>query len=75
VSVNSTIIALVGTLVAYSSLHCLYYGVLFAPLYADLDHSVLDIMDGILRSDYHPPATRDSYEMMMRYMAHFGLTR
>ena len=42
------IIELAVVLLLVGSLQCLYYGVLFTPLYADINLSVFDVIDTIL---------------------------
>lgn len=60
-------------LLAYGAFHTLYYGILYPPLYADLDYSVHDVLQGILASEYVPPANWDSLMLTRNYMKHFGL--
>lgn len=67
------LVVLIG--IVYSSFHCLYYGVLYAPLFAELDYSVVDIVRGVLASPYSPPSTREAYEEALKYMTHFGLNK
>lgn len=61
--------------VVHSVLNVLYYGIMFAPLYADLDVSVVDIVCGILSSAYHAPVSRESFQEMMMFVKHFGLMK
>jgi len=67
--------AVCALLLAYASLHTLFYGVLYAPMFADLDFSVVGIVAGILRSAYYAPPDRETFETILRFMEHFGLTR
>ena len=67
--------AVCALLLAYASLHTLFYGVLYAPMFADLDFSAVGIVAGILRSTYHAPPDRETFETILRFMEHFGLTR
>jgi hypothetical protein len=60
-------------LLAYGAFHTLYYGILYPPLYADLDYSVHDVIQGILVSEYVPPENWDSLMLTRNYMKHFGL--
>jgi hypothetical protein len=59
----------------YSLLHTLYYGVLFAPLFAELDVNLFDILKHMLLHPYKPPPNRESFVQTLTYMAHFGLIR
>ena len=44
-------------------------------MFADLDFSAVGIVAGILRSTYHAPPDRETFETILRFMEHFGLTR
>jgi len=59
----------------YSMVHVFYYGVLYAPLFADLDVSVVDIVCSVLRSAYFAPDSRESFQATLSFMSHFGLLR
>jgi hypothetical protein len=65
----------VTTLAAYGAMHVLYYTVLYAPLFADLDVSLLDVLVTILQSPYSAPDSRESFQAMLRFMAHYGMVR
>lgn len=52
-----------------------YYGILFAPLYSDLNHSFLDILTTILSTLYHQPASNTEFNQILAYLAHFGVNR
>lgn len=74
-----TVAAVGGTVVillaVYSALHVLYYAVLYAPLFADLDVSMVDVVQGVLQSPYFPPDSRESFQATLRFMVHYGLVR
>ena len=62
-------------LVFYGAMHTLYYSVLYPPLFADMDYSLVDIVDGILANEYVPPSNKDSFVYAIEYMKHYGLYR
>ena len=62
-------------LLCYGSLHTLFYGVLYGPMFADLDFSVVGVIAGVLRSTYYAPPDRETFEIILRFMEHFGLAR
>ena len=68
-------IALFDVLVIITAFHCLFYGVLFAPLFADLDLSVWDLLACILSNPLSMPTSHDSWLETVRFMKHFGLNR
>ena len=74
---NSTSLAGVHVLtvvaLAYSSMHCLYYGMLFTNLYADLDLSMFSVLSKILSEPYAPVSSPQVMQEMLRFMTHFGL--
>lgn len=61
--------------IIYSVIHSLYYGTLYAPVFAELEFSLVDIVKGILTNPYVPPGSRESYDETVKFMAHFGLNR
>ena len=67
--------ALAALLVAYAAMHFLYYGLMFSPLYADLDDCVFDILAQILTTPYSAPPTQESFTATISYMRHFGLAK
>ncbi len=62
-------------LLCYGAMHTLFYGVLYAPMFADLDFSVVGVVAGVLRSMYFAPPDRETFEVILRFMEHFGLAR
>ena len=62
-------------LLVYMAAHTMYYGILFGPLYADLDHSLWDILACIISSPYNSLSSRDQYMETFKYLKHFGLNR
>lgn len=67
--------ALASVLLCLSAFLSAYYGLLYAPLYADTDSSVWDILQSILGSPYYPPPTKDHFDVVLKYMRHFGLNK
>ena len=67
--------AVCAMLLCYGSLHTLFYGVLYGPMFADLDFSVVGVVGGVLRSTYFAPPDRETFEVILRFMEHFGLAR
>mmetsp|Transcript_23319 Transcript_23319/g.40353 ORF Transcript_23319/g.40353 Transcript_23319/m.40353 type:complete len:156 (-) Transcript_23319:8-475(-) len=64
-----------GVLMMYSVVHVFYYSVLYAPLFADLDVSLVDILCSILQSVYSAPASREEFRGTLKFMGHYGLVR
>jgi hypothetical protein len=71
-SACDTVVTLIA---AYSAMHVFYYAVLYAPLFADLDVSMIDVLTGILQSPYQAPESREAFQSTLRFMAHYGLDR
>lgn len=61
--------------VMYGTCNAFYYGVLYAPLFAELDVSSIDIIQTVLEHTSHQPASRQSFEDTLRFMLHYGLNR
>jgi hypothetical protein len=72
---NTTRSAVCAMLLCYGAMHTLFYGVLYGPMFADLDFSVVGIVAGILRTTYYAPPDRDTFEIILKFMEHFGLAR
>jgi len=62
-------------LIVYGAMHTLYYGILYPPLFADIDYSLVDIINGILANAYVPPNSKDSFLFVIEHMKHYGLYR
>mmetsp|Transcript_10565 Transcript_10565/g.17777 ORF Transcript_10565/g.17777 Transcript_10565/m.17777 type:complete len:353 (+) Transcript_10565:2888-3946(+) len=62
-------------ILGYSSLHAVYYCLFYAPLYAELDVSLVDMLAAILQHPYHPPSSRDEFTSILAFMKHYGLVR
>jgi hypothetical protein len=50
----------------------LYYGIMYAPFYADVEVYWFDIMQTILSSPYHSASSRESVKDIQLFMKHFG---
>lgn len=59
----------------YSSSITLYYTVLYAPLYADVDTSIIDVLIMILSKPYYYPSSKEVFKETLQFMHHFGLDR
>jgi hypothetical protein len=72
---SSLVPVVAAVLTGYSAMHCLYYGVMFSPMYADLDGSVASVVFSLLTSPSYAP--QDQYEMqnIFKYLAYHGLNR
>lgn len=70
---SSIIICVSALLTIISIMHCFFYGVLYAPLFADLDISMWRVMTKILQSPYRPPASQSSMEETAGFARHFGV--
>lgn len=64
-----------SVMVTYQAMHFMFYGVMFAPLFADLDFSIVDVLHVVLTTPYHSPISRESFTSTLAYLAHFGVQR
>jgi hypothetical protein len=64
---------LVGLSLAYSLIHCLFYGIMFTNLYADFEHSIFSIIRKLLAAPYHPMTSKESMADMLKFLSHFGV--
>lgn len=62
-------------LLCYSSMLCLYYGFLYAPLFADVEVDLADIATFVLSYPNYSPTTKQEYQSIFEYLQHFGLYR
>lgn len=65
--------AIFAFLLAYSAIHTLFYGILFAPYFADLKYSILDMISIILASPYDPTSMKQDFTTLFEFLHHFGL--
>jgi hypothetical protein len=56
-----------------SGLTCIYYSTLFAPLFADIEYSIFDILRCIIVHPIDYSKSFDGWEVTKRTMQHFGL--
>lgn len=75
VSLDSCYLPMWCILLCYAAFHVVYYGILFPPLFADLDMSLGEIIKNLLESYYSPPSSPHSSKEMLQFMRHFGLHR
>jgi hypothetical protein len=68
--VNLLILAL---LLIYSSVHVLYYAVLFPNFYADLDLSLFDVVVKTLDAKFSPISTPQCMSEMLVFLKHYGV--
>jgi hypothetical protein len=73
--VGSTAVIVPSVLLAYASIHSFYYGVLFAPLFADLDFNVWDIIWDLLDALYYPPRDQNTFKECVQWVRHYGVNR
>lgn len=67
------VVAFSAVALAYSAIHCFYYGVLFAPLHADLGLSVFEIILVILRADgFQPLWQKDQFKVILEWLVQYG---
>lgn len=57
----------------WAAIHAFYYGVLAAPLYADVEKHLLQILRDMLSSSLPVVESRESAHVLRQYMQHFGL--
>lgn len=72
-SLASALLFLLGLLLLYSFIHSFFYGTLFAPLFAEIDYSVKDIIITALGHPYFSPTSSESFQEMQKFLRHFGL--
>lgn len=65
--------AVAALLLSYAAMHTLYYGILFAPLYADIEYSLVDAIACLLRNPKHNLATEEVYVSIVRFLRHYGV--
>jgi hypothetical protein len=56
-----------------SAFHGFYYGLLYPPLYADLQFSLFDILKSIVTNPYEPIHSQEVSSKVIKFMKHFGL--
>lgn len=81
-STGSTIACMVQVLetlllgaLGYSAILAVYYGVLYPPLFSDLEYGLGDILRTILSSPLSSPSSRDVSHEIADFIHHFGLIR
>jgi hypothetical protein len=67
VSSNDIFQPLVALLLVYGGMHCLFYSILYSPMFADMHASIFDVIRIILESPYEVPNGD------IKFMKHFGL--
>jgi hypothetical protein len=60
-------------MLAVSTMHCLFYGVLFAPLFADTEADVFDWLGSSLQHAYRPLSSPSTAEEAFAWLKHFGV--
>eukprot|EP01039_Chlorochromonas_danica_P010131 gene10131-11213_t len=60
-------------LLIWAAMHAFYYGVLAAPLYADVEKHLLQILRDMLSSSLPVVESRESAQVLRQYMRHFGV--
>ena len=65
--------ALAAALVAVGAAHCVYYGVLFAPLHSDVDASLLRVAAALSTAPLPYPLPPDVAEVLSGPAHHFGV--
>jgi hypothetical protein len=71
--ITTVILAFITVLGMISIIHCTYYGMMYGPLYADLNHSWIDLLQTIISSQYHMPSSQQEFINILNHMKHFGL--
>ncbi len=72
------ILCLLGILVlcvGISASTSVYYGILAPTLYADLDHSIVDIIQCVVDNIYAPPTDSTVFQYVLSYLRHLGIQR
>lgn len=73
-SCGNKVLPLLNILQCYGSFHILYYSILYPPILADFDITVLDILEIILKSPLEADSmTKEALLPIYKYMRHFGL--
>ena len=71
--INSLEYGVYMVFLGYCAMNCLFMGIMYAPLFADLDVSVAEVVEGVLGNMYAAPASREAFQAVLGFMAHFGL--
>lgn len=72
VNAGPTVSPFVSLLCCVSAMHVLYYSVLYSPLFADMDNSVLEIVAKILNTTLDTNGSKESMYRMFQVMQHYG---
>eukprot|EP01036_Dinobryon_divergens_P034784 gene34784-44988_t len=56
-------------------LHSCVYGMMFAPLFGDLDLNIVGMMDSMYENPLKSPSSEETWQQILQYLRHFGLER
>lgn len=68
-------VSLFDLLLFFSAIQTAVYGVLFPPLFGDLDSSVMDMVTSMLDNSLLPVNSREVWEGALMFLRHFGINR
>ena len=65
---------LLSLLICISVMHSLFYGIMFYPFFADFNSgSVFRLLVGILQSPSYMPPTKETFDVILIFLKHYGI--
>ena len=71
----ATSASLFDLLLLVAVLHSCVYGMMFAPLFGDLDLNIVGMMDSMYENPLKSPSSEETWQQILQYLRHFGLER
>ena len=68
-------VSLFDVLLFIAVIHLCVYGMMFAPLFGDLDLSIIDMISAMHKNPLSSPSSQESWQKILQYLRHFGLDR
>ena len=72
---RSVSLPFIALLLVYSSFYTIYYGFLYAPLYADFEGNIVDILRVMFDNPFQSSLGHDKTAEVLDFMRHFGVVR
>ena len=66
-------ISLFDVLLFVAVIHSCVYGMMFAPLFGDLDMNIVDMIDSMHENPLRILSSQDTWQQILQYLRHFGL--
>lgn len=65
----------IALILVYNSFYMIYYGVLYAPLFADFEGHIVDILRVMIDNPFQSTLGRNKIAEILDFMRHFGVVR